>query len=238
MDNTKSNSENQGNDVSGESLILGKYKNQEEAFAALAQAEKQNNDLKEALDREQRLNQLLDSVREEPQPRAEQSFRNEYPDLFDDEEKARKFNEVLQTREQAIWQKVGSLVDQKVQIQKARDNANDQFYKKYPDLKDFSNIVDSHATALGKELGAKSANVPFDKLAAEVASRVKSELGEMKKKLTKSSLYVEGSSSSEPSFSSDDKASKSSSEEDRALKYFEDEGKAKMEKRNAVFGAR
>ena len=237
MDKNKSNSENQGDDEGGEKLILGKYKSQEEAFAALEQAEKQNNDLKEALDREQRLNQLLDSVKDEPEQKVDQTFHNEYPDLFEDEAKAKKFNEVLQTREQAIWQRVGSLVDQKVQQERAKMNAHEQFYKKYPDLKDFTHIVDSHATALGKELGAKSANVPFDKLAAEVASRVKAELGEMKKKLTKNSLYVEGSSSGEPSFDSDNKVTKPSSEEERALKYFQDEVKLKNEKKNAVFGS-
>lgn len=237
MDITKSNSENQGNDEGGEKLILGKYKTQEEVFAALEQAEKQNNDLKEALDREQRLNQLLDSVKDEPIKKTEQTFQSEFPDLFDDEDKAKRFNEVLQTREQAIWQRVGSLVEQKVSSYEARRNANEMFYKKYPDLKDFSHIVDSHATSLGKELGAKSATIPFDKLAAEVASRVKAELGDIKKKLTKNSLYVESGSSGEPNFESDDKPRKSSSEEERAMKYFQEEANLKNSKKNAVFGS-
>ena len=41
---------------SGESLILGKYKTQDEAFAALEQAEKEKNDLKESLNLDQKLN--------------------------------------------------------------------------------------------------------------------------------------------------------------------------------------
>lgn len=230
--------ENQGNENGGEKLILGKYRTNEEAFAALEQAEKEKNDLKEALDREQRVNQLLDSVREEPAQKQEQVLSNQYPELFEDEEKARKFNEVLQTREQAIWQRVGSLVEQKVQLHEARRNANEQFYKKYPELKDFSHIVDSHATALGKELGAKSAQVPFDKLAAEVAARAKAEMNDLKKKLTKNSLYVESGNSSEPNFGGEEKEPSTSSEESRASKYFQDEVKARNDKKNAVFGLR
>lgn len=234
------NSENQEDGESGESLILGKYKTQEEAFAALEEAEREKNSLKEALDREQRLNQLLDSVKDEPQyqePQASSDYdESELYDVFGDEDQVKKFNRTLEAREQEIFRRVNSLVDSKVQQIEARRNATKQFYSKYPELEGFEDRVDFHASNLGRELGPRASKVQFDKLAEEVASRVKSELAETKKKLTKSSLYVEGGGVSEPNVNVQSSSKPESvSEEERAARYFDEEVKAFNKKKDAPF---
>lgn len=232
MENLKGGTENQGNQGEGKSLIMGKYKSPEEAFAALDQLERQNNDLKEALDREQRLNQLLESV--ETTPKSKEYIPVNHgntgtPELFEDEEKSRKFNELLAAREQTIWQRVDSLVEKKVKQFESKRQANEYFYGKYPELKDFTDRVDIHASRLGMELGEKAGKMPIDKLAQEVASRVKSELAETKKKLASSTLHIEGGSMSEPSSETKSSVS-SSSEEERASNYFKEEVQARKKK--------
>lgn len=226
--------DNQGSDK----LIMGKYKTQEEAFAALEHLEKTNNDLKEALDREQRLNQLLDSAKE-PEPRPTQStsdYSAEYSDLFEDEGKSKRLKSLLDTHEQNIMHKVGTALERKLEIMEARRQANIQFYKKYPELEPFKDQVDMEAQRLGEELGPKSKHASFDSLAKEIASRVKTNLAETKKKLNTSSLlHVEGGSSSEPSQNVGSKDAEVSSETDRLEKYMKDEVAEKNKKRNMAF---
>ncbi len=174
-------------------LIDGKYKTVDEVVAALKEKTRSEENLKEALDREQRLNSLMESV--EPAVHTEEP--DEFGDSFDEHQKA-KLKSILATKEQAIYQRVGSFVDQKISQVERRKQAEEKFYKSYSDLKGFDMEVNHFAEVVQKEFGPRAQKMSQDDLFKEVATRTKSYLQEQKKKLTKTALHIESGSMSEP----------------------------------------
>lgn len=197
-------------------LIDGKYKSVDEVVAALKEASREKENLKEALDREQRLNSLLESV--EPTAHAPVDDADEFGDSFDENQKA-KLKTILAAKEQAIYQRVGTFVDTKLSQVERRKQAEEKFYKNYSDLKGFDMEVNHFAEVVQKEFGPKATKMSQDDLFKEVATRTKSYLQEQKKKLTKTALHIEGGSMSEPSFEKPD-APEPTSEDDRLKEYF------------------
>lgn len=231
------NTENQDTDESG--VKLGKFKSPEELLAAYEQAERERQDLKESLDREQRLNQLLDSAKE-PEYESEQSEPGvHYAPLnnYFDEDQIKVLDQYIAAREQSMYQKFNHLTEKKLSDYEAKRYATERFYQLYPDLKDFSDMVDANARALGGELGDRAKAVSFDKLAEEIASRTKKQLAETHRKLNKSPLYVESGAMSEPTLKKTDNTPKETSEEDRLAAYMKEEASALAEKKSRSFRA-
>lgn len=215
--------EDQGTTDGSEKLIDGKYKSQAEVLAALKDYERENNNLKESLDRETRLNKLLDEVTSPPKQESYQApAADEFGEEFDENQKA-KIQQILNNREQTIYQRVGSLVENKLNQRAEQSQAVNSFYKSYPDLVGFEDMVEMHATKLQRELGPKAAQASPDKLAKELALRVKTSLTETKKKLTKSSLHIEGGGMEEHRTSHVEEDAEPTSDQDRLAKYFKDE---------------
>ncbi len=198
-------------------LIDGKYKSVDEVVAALKEKTRSEEMLRESLDREQRLNSLMESV----STPAQQDDTDEFGDSFDENQKA-KLKNIFAAKEQAIYQRVGSFVDTKLSQVERRKQAEEKFYKNYSDLKGFDMEVNHFADQVQKEFGPRASKMSQEDLFKEVAIRTKSYLQEQKKKLTKSSLHIESGSMSEPrQVEREDSAPET--EDDRLKSYFEKE---------------
>lgn len=196
-------------------LIDGKYKSVDEVVAALKETTRTAEMLKESLDREQRLNSLMESVQA---PEAVEQEPDEFGDSFDESQKA-KIRNYVASKEQAIYQRVGSFVDTKLSQVERRKQAEEKFYKNYSDLKGFDMEVNYFADQVQKEFGARASKMSQDDLFKEVAIRAKNHLQEQKKKLSKTSMHVESGSMSEPTFVKSE-VSEPVSEDDRLKDYF------------------
>jgi len=208
----------------------------EEVLASNKELKSQVNSLTEELVRERRVNELINSAETNPSSyQTEDQFASmeDYGLQFPSDEHRKKFESYVQARDQAIYQKVGSLVETKIaQRESARTN-EERFYKKYPDLKEYQRDVQYFAGRVQAKYGAKAQYMDKDALLEEVAKETKGYLADLKKKLTKSPVHIEGGSMSEPDAPTREEGPKSTSEEERGADYFAKEVAA-MNKRKTT----
>lgn len=207
----------------------------EEILASNKELKSQVNSLTEELVRERKVNELLNSSGSTTANYSDAPSVGSMEDYglpFESEEQRNKFESYVQARDQAIYQKVNSLVETKIAQREAAQNNVERFYKKHPELKEYDRDVQYFAARVNAKYGDKARFMDKDALLEEVAKETKAYLLDLKKKLTKTPVHIEGGSMSEPDAPTRDDGPTKTSEEERASDYFSKEVAA-MNKRKS-----
>lgn len=190
----------------------------QELQAKLEQAEKEKALLKEDLDRERRVNELLDGVDEIKEPSYQEStFLGDGYEEID-----KRINEKIQQTQQQIWQQMQQVSQNTYAQYQAMSKIEQMYYSKYPQHKGWEDVVNRESANLAKELGDRVNAVPFDSKLEQVAKRVNSEIGKMKERLSNPTLPIEGGNMSEPEVQQTKTEEGPKSEEERLQSAFAD----------------
>lgn len=236
-------SEDQGNttpenqDDGKEKLFFGQYKTLEEAEGAFKKQQKENLELKETLDREERLNSLL-SV----EPRSEghtpaddgdgdTQATNPFTGTFDDEE-ANFLNGYIRANNREVLKQAADMINTGINNAQANLVRETRFFKKYPKLEMFREEVQHQANLLAKQLsGRKMAD---EKLFAELSKRTTEYLDEQKKKFANPSMHLEQGDVNEPNVDLDTHPTGPQTDEDKLDDYFKNEVPAHDKRKSQV----
>ena len=225
MTDTNNGSANQGQ-AGGEKLIDGKTV--EQILAENKNLTSQVNNLNESLNREKRVNELIEQGTGHGGGNAGNDTGVSMADYglsFEDENQKKKFESYVEANNQAIYRKVDSLVDQKIGQRDKMKSNEEYFYKRYPKLKGFEADVNRFAAEIQAKYGKQAAAMNKDDLFKEVASKVVDYHKTVAERYTKSTVHIEGGSleeHGEPVEMRDNKP-KTTSEEDRAKAFFDKE---------------
>lgn len=224
MTDTNNGSGNQGQ-AGGEKLYDGKTI--EQILAENKGLTSQVNNLNESLNREKRVNELLEGADQgggHAGSDAGQSMAD-YGLEFSDENQKKKFESFVEARDQAIYRKVDSLVDHKISTRDKMRSNEDYFYKRYPKLRGFEADVNRFAAEVQAKYGKQAAAMPKDTLFKEVADKVVDYHKTIASRYNKSTVHIEGGSMEEHGepVESRDTAPKQTTEEERAQAYFDKE---------------
>jgi len=218
-----------------EELFFGKYKTKEEAEAAMKEMERERTEAKEALDREQRLNQLLSSEESTQPERAQETTAQQYVGLQNvfDEEQTAAMHSLLKAQQEQIMAQVRREGRKMIDDFKVRQETEKEFYETYTDLANFKDEVDFEANRLAFSLGEKVQKIPMKELMKEVAKRTRERLAIHKSKLTKSTIHLESGEVLEPEVKVEKTPveTTAATPEERTQKFFDTEVKAFNEKR-------
>lgn len=225
MTDTNNGSGNQGQ-AGGDKLVDGKTI--EQIIAENKALTSQVNNLNESLNREKRVNELIEQSAGQGGGNAGHDAGVSMADYgleFSDENQKKKFESFVEARDQAIYRKVDTLVDQKIGMRDKMRSNEDYFYKRYPKLKGFEADVNRFAAEVQQKYGKQAAAMPKDTLFKEVAEKVVDYHKTIASRYNKSTVHIEGGSMEEHGepVENRDTAPKQTTEEERAAAYFDKE---------------
>lgn len=199
--------------------------------AKLRELEAQNSQLREKLEEEKRLNDLLSSdtppaprVRHSEEATPEGSVVPAFATF--DESQRQELSQWVPIVTRQVASQVMDVVQTAFANEKAERTFRSKFFKKYPDLQEYEEEVDHEAAKLASEIGNRK--VDQDKAMAELARRTKSHIEALKRKFGGDSPpQMASGSSSEPQPSPRKKEDAPLSEEARLDDYLEEQKRYK-----------
>lgn len=223
----------QGAENQNQTLILGRFKSEEEAKAHYEKVERESLELKEKLEQERRLNNLLATEdRTDPSP-AKQTPAQLGLSSYLGEEGENAVRSVLDNYKSVLVEQVGRMVNNAVSQYRARQKAEERFYSSYKDLKGYEDIVDQQSDNIARDLGERLKVIPEEQFFSEVAKRTRDFVSNIANRANKQPLHLEAGTVSSPDLTTKtgNEGATKSSEEERTAQYFQDELKEHNEKR-------
>ena len=197
MSNETNDSGDQGQ--TEEKLYFGEYKTMEEADEALKKLKGESSKLREDLENEKRINNILNSTPKEKAPASKEEYGIPYStnlaNVFSDEEAA-AIDGTLKGYVSGLRKEVGTYIENAIVTSRQQQQAEETFYSQYKDLANFKDVVNMVSADVKNELGDRALAGDRTELFKLVAKRARDYLGDTKKKLSEIDIHIEPSRSS------------------------------------------